>query len=128
MKLKLKFKSEVTVTKLDWTSQLLACVGRSMDICIECSAVLHLAVYIYDSNHEQRIINVSYCIDSAIAPDSHSAAAAERVDTSSVLVDKVALAALPTVDGSLEGPRVHCAKHAPAQYPRYVVLLPQVQR
>ena len=46
---------------------------------------LHLAMSIYGSNHEQRIINVSYCMDSAIAPDRHSASA-ERVDSSSVLV------------------------------------------
>ena len=60
---------------------------RSKDIRIECSAVLHLAVYIYGSNHEQRMINVSYRMDSAIAPDRHSAAA-ECVDsdTSSVLL------------------------------------------
>ena len=48
---------------------------------------LHLAMSIYGSNHEQRI-NVSYCMDSAIALDSHSASA-ERVDSSSVLVAKV---------------------------------------
>ena len=43
---------------------------------------------IYGSNHEQRTINVSYRMDSAIAPDRHSASA-ERVDSSSVLVAKV---------------------------------------
>ena len=36
---------------------------------------VHLAMSIYGSNHEQRIINVSYCMDSAIAPDRHSASA-----------------------------------------------------
>ena len=46
---------------------------------------LHLAVYIYGSNHEQRQKNASYRMDSAIAPERHSAAA-ERVDSSSVLV------------------------------------------
>ena len=49
---------------------------------------LHLAMSIYGSNHEQRTINVSYRMDSAIAPDRHSASA-ERVDSSSVLVAKV---------------------------------------
>ena len=48
---------------------------------------LHLTMSINGSNHEQRI-NVSYCMDSAIAPDRHSASA-ERVDSSSVLVAKV---------------------------------------
>ena len=43
---------------------------------------LHPAMSIY---HEQR--NVSYCMDSAITPDRHSASA-EGVDASSVLVKK----------------------------------------
>ena len=52
---------------------------------------LHLAAMsIYGSNHEQRIINVSYRMVSAIAPDRHFASA-ERVDSSSALVAKVSI-------------------------------------
>ena len=53
---------------------------------------LHLAMSINGSNHEQRIINVSYFMDSAIASasdrDRHSASA-ERVDSSSVFYANV---------------------------------------
>ena len=40
----------------------------------------------------------------------------------------VALAALPAVDGSLPGPREHCAKHVPVRHPRDMAHLPRIQR
>ena len=53
-----------------------------------CSLHLAMSESIHGSNHEQRIIEASYRMDSAIAPDRHSASA-ERVDSPSVLVAKV---------------------------------------
>ena len=60
----------------------------STDIRIECSAVYTLQFLYNCLESRAEIINALYRMDSAIAPDLHSASA-ERVDLSSVLVAKV---------------------------------------
>ena len=51
---------------------------------------LHLAVYTFLLESRAEIINVTYRMDSAIAPD-------RRVDLSSVLVAKVIYSGLPVI-------------------------------